>query len=186
MIKRLFGHALLWVGFLAAAFVSLRQLELPEDKWDTIHWGHYAFAMAIGFVGVILLRIANRSADEDDEKTDAEYSVVQDSLAKVQTVIDRLCSGDSDHPSVVLHAIDNECTEPLSDFAEARGALVKRFGLETYANVMTEFAGAERYINRSWSAAADGYVDEVDLSLNRAKNHLTKASELLRTAEGSH
>ena len=48
---------------------------------------------------------------------------------------------------------------------------------------MTEFAAAERYVNRSWSAAADGYVDEVAASLDKADQHLKNAQELLRAAE---
>ncbi len=86
-------------------------------------------------------------------------------------------------PADVLRCIDDECTEPFADFADARQALVKRFGLEVYADVMTEFASAERYVNRSWSAAADGYVDEVASSLARANQHLQNTKELLVEAE---
>ncbi len=72
----------------------------------------------------------------------------------------------------------------LPTFADSRQALVKRFGLEVYADVMTEFASAERYVNRSWSAAADGYVDEVAASLARANKHLQNTKMLMTEAEG--
>ena len=42
----------------------------------------------------------------------------------------------------VLRFIDDQCAEPLSDFAESRQALIKRFGMTVYADVMTEFASA--------------------------------------------
>ena len=33
---------------------------------------------------------------------------------------------------------------------------------------MSSFAAAERYLNRCWSASADGYVDEVHAYLEHA------------------
>jgi len=53
-----------------------------------------------------------------------------------------------------------------------------RFGLPAYAGIMTEFATAERSINRAWSASADGYIDEVWLSLDRAQRRMHRAKEL--------
>jgi len=183
---RTLGHLLLWVGFLAAAFVSVSRLEQSDDKWSTIPWIWYAVSMAVGIVGIVLLRAANRQLDEDHVKTDAEYSLVQQSLAQLSAIIDRLCKQTDYDPADVLRCIDDECTEPFAEFADARQALVKRFGLEVYADVMTEFASAERYVNRSWSAAADGYVDEVAASLARAKEHLRNTKVLLVEAEGQN
>lgn len=180
---RYLGHLLLWVGFLAAAFVSVSQLEQAASKWATIPWGWYGVSMGVGIIGIALLRTANRHLDADQARTDAEYSVIQQSLARLAGIVEQLCENRHHVPSEVLRCIDDQCVEPLSDFAEARQALVKRYGLAVYAEVMTEFASAERYINRSWSAAADGYVDEVTASLNRANQHLKNAVASLRAAE---
>ena len=177
------GHILLWLGFMGAAFASVSQLEQTDDKWATIPWLWYAASMAVGIVGVAMLRHAKRADHADDAKTDAEYSVVQQSLAKLCSAVETLCRESPKLPSEVLHFIDDQCAEPFSEFAEARQSLVKRFGLSVYADVMTEFASAERYVNRSWSAAADGYIDEVTASLNRANQHLGNARELLAAAE---
>ena len=86
-------------------------------------------------------------------------------------------------PSEVVHFIDTQCVDPLAEFADSRQAMVKRFGMKVYADVMTEFASAERMVNRSWSAAADGYVDEVDKCLKMACEHFARADELLTAAE---
>jgi hypothetical protein len=43
------------------------------------------------------------------------------------------------------------------------------YGLDAYGEVMGLFASAERYLNRTWSASADGYVDEVDSALQKAQ-----------------
>lgn len=179
------GHTLLWAGFLAAAFASVFRLEDSVDKWSTIPWLWYGVAMVVGVTGIALLKTARRQDHADDEKTEAEYSVVQDSLDKISETVNRLCDQTDYRPSAVLRSIDDDCAEPFSDFADSRQALVKRFGMKVYADVMTEFASAERYVNRSWSAAADGYVDEVGSSLDRAKRHLQNAKDLIGKAEAA-
>ncbi len=174
MEMRVIGQLLMWIGFLGAALASVLRLEQP-DKWSTIPWVGYAAAMSVGIVGVVLLRIVNRKEGSDSTQTDAEYSVLQRSLGTLSEVVGRL-AGQTEHiPGEVLRQIDDRCADPFSDFAESRQALVKRFGLSVYADVMTEFASAERYVNRVWSAAADGYVDEVASSLRRANVHLGRA-----------
>lgn len=180
---RALGHLLLWVGFLAGAFVSVSRLEQASDKWSTIPWVWYVVSMAVGIAGIVLLRNSNRQLHDDHEKTDAEYSLVQSSLEQVSAIVERLSEQASYDPADVLRCIDDECSEPFAEFADARQALVKRFGLAVYADVMTEFASAERYVNRSWSAAADGYVDEVAASLARANQHLQNTKLLMLEAE---
>ncbi len=178
------GHTLLWAGFLAAAFSSVYRLEQSGERWATIPWIWYGVSMAVGILGIVLLRKAQDHDHADEAKTDAEFSVVKESLALLTSAVDGLCKLES-NPSEVLHRIDNQCAEPFANFVEARQALVKRFGLTVYADVMTEFAAAERYVNRSWSAAADGYVDEIVASLGRAKQHLKNAGDLVSAAEKS-
>ena len=41
-------------------------------------------------------------------------------------------------------------------------SMVHLFGLQTYADIMSEFAAGERYINRVWSASADEYDNEAE------------------------
>ena len=178
------GQFLLWAGFLAAAYSAVCRLELTDDKWATIPWPWYAAGMMVGITGIVLLRMAKRHDHADDAKTQAEYSTVRQSLETLALVVGRLSDQTEHQPSALLRCIDDECAEPFSDFADSRSSLVKKFGMKVYADVMTEFASAERYVNRSWSAAADGYVDEVKASLVRANLHLQKAKELLSAAEG--
>ncbi len=173
------GHAFLWSGFIAAAFTSLCRLEQTGDKWSTIPWLWYAVAVGVGFTGVVILRLADRRDSQDDSKTEIRYSEVTKSLHAVSETIERLCGQSNIKLSEVLRVIDDECAEPLAQFAESRDSIIRRFGLDAYAEVMTEFASAERYINRSWSASADGYVEEVAASLSRANQHLGKAKQIL-------
>lgn len=169
---------------MGAAFASVCRLENADSRWATIPWIWYFASIGVGIAGVVVLRKAKKEDHADEEKTEAEYTVIQKSLASLQATVKDLCNSEPT-PSVVLHRIDDECAESFSDFVDARQSLVKRYGMTVYADVMTEFASAERYVNRSWSAAADGYVDEVSASLRRADHHLQKAGELLNAAESS-
>ncbi len=55
--------------------------------------------------------------------------------------------------------------------------MVPVFGMQNYADVMSNFAAGERYINRVWSASTDGYVDEVNLYLGRALDQFREAHQ---------
>ncbi len=178
------GHLLLWIGFLSAAFWSVCQLENTVDKWSTIPWTYYGASMFLGIAGIVLLRLANRQIHADHQQTEAEFSVVKESLKSLVATVGALSGNSQRLPSEVLRCIDEQCAPRFAEFADSRQSLVKRFGLQEYAEVMTEFAAAERYVNRSWSAAADGYVDEVTASLNKANRHLENAQQVLTAAEG--
>ena len=52
--------------------------------------------------------------------------------------------------------------------------MIHVFGIQNYADVMSNFAAGERYINRVWSASTDGYVDEVREYLERAHKQFTE------------
>ena len=49
---------------------------------------------------------------------------------------------------------------------------------------MSHFAAGERYINRVWSASADGYDDEAETYLKKAAGQFDEAKQqLLKAAE---
>ena len=185
---RIIGQILMWSGFLGGAFCAVLRTGPPEGAasgygWSTIPWLWYLISVGVGVAGVILLRLAAAKDKQDDGMTEFEYSTVQRSLEDVSAVVARLCSQAVSDPRTIVTAIDDECVEPLADFANARQALVKRFGMTIYADVMTEFASAERFLNRALSAAADGYVDEVEDCLDRANSHLVCTREIIGAAD---
>lgn len=188
----LIGQILLWAGFLVAAFAAVCQLEVPgataEQKWATVPWTVYGAAMFGGAIGVVVLRVTARAVAEHSDRVEAEYSTITASLAKLNERMAELRSRRSQmSPQDIVEYIDHQFSEPFGDFADARNALVQRFGMEGFANVMTQFASAERFVNRAWSAAADGYLQESFASLDLADGHLQQAdglmSELSRQAE---
>ena len=180
-MANLLGQLLLWAGFISGAFHTVRAQEVDDvNKWETVSWTWYGISIAVGVVGVILLRASSRAAAESSHRVEAEYSVLTQSLTQLLTKVGELLGQiEAMPPSQVVAFIDTELTEPLADFADARNALVQRFGLQAFAEVMTQFASGERFINRAWSASADGYRNEASDSLRRAQQHLENASVLM-------
>ena len=88
-------------------------------------------------------------------------------------------------PYEIRHRIDELFMEDLDTFVQSRERIAHKFGLQVYANVMSHFATGERYLNRSWSASTDGYVDEVHRYLERSKTQFRQALELLQSQQQS-
>ena len=78
--------------------------------------------------------------------------------------------------------IDEHLREDLRRFAEARESMVHLYGLQTYADIMSNFATGERYINRVWSSSADGYDAEAESYLGRAAEQFRSAQSQLTAA----
>ena len=136
--------------------------------------------MFIGVAGVAMMRASARAAAEHSDRVDAEFTTLTDSLEKLAARLAELRRRQEQMtPEQIVQFIDDQCAEPFADFADSRNALIQRFGLPGFASVMTQFASAERFVNRAWSAAADGYVEEVKASLDRADGHLRLAHGLL-------
>ncbi len=181
---RPWGHLLLWTGFLVGALVSVRRTEVPESPWSTISWPVYGAALFVAAAGVVILRTTGRASGV---AVGEEAGAVKELAA----ILDRLRStvehwdAASDRTDVYRfhEMIDDHLAEDLGRFADLRETLIAQFGLDHYARIMTEFALAERTVNRIWSASADGYVDEVRVCLKRAASHLTAARRRLDEAQ---
>ena len=167
-------------------FIAKRTSLIP-NKWPTVNWLWYGLSMVCGIAGVVLLRKTSRSAEMESERVAEEYSIVTEKLAELrQRIGDLKMHIEKFSPQDVVEYIDDTCAEPFSEFADARNALVQRFGLHAFAEVMTQFASSERFLNRTWSAAADGYMNEAKDSVERSDAHITRASELLKKYESEH
>jgi hypothetical protein len=182
-VPRLCGHVLLWVGFLDGALVTVRSTEVPGDPWATIAWFEYAVALAVAVAGVIILRTTKRSARAGAEKQAGNVAEMKAVLMRLRKRLEFWQTDAGKMPVHDVHrAIDEHLTDDFALFADLRESLIDAFGLSGFAAVMTEFALAERTVNRIWSASADGYIDEVAACLPRAVAHLDHAIQRLDTA----
>ncbi|RMF38832.1 MAG: hypothetical protein D6753_15150 [Planctomycetota bacterium] len=171
------GQVLLWSGFIAGALVSVQNVEIESAPWKTVRWGYYAFAIGVGTAGVGLLRWEKRrhrvAAAADQAGIDAVHAWLNQACQRVSELADKL---DDMTCEQVLDYIDHQCVPVMIEFADNRTVIAHRFGTRAFAAIMTEFASGERYLNRAWSAAADGYVDEVERSVGHAVRFLSQAA----------
>lgn len=177
---RKLGLVLLLAGFFGAAFVSVRRGDSAELQWETVEWSWYAPSFLVGVVGVILLRVSDRGLRTHPHKLEANLKIMEDAL---HNLVGLLAQMNAHRDTIAVHdvhtRIDEELASRLTGFVEARESLIPLYGLQAYAELMTEFAGAERNINRAWSASADGYIDEVWICLTEAQRQMDGARALL-------
>ena len=69
-------------------------------------------------------------------------------------------SGDADRARAVVERVGRVQAVPALQVVEGRDALVAELGMAGYAELMDAFSRLERALNRAWSAAADGVLDE--------------------------
>ena len=177
---RSIGHFLLWCGFLGGVFVAVRNVEIAGDKWNTIQWPFYALAIGVGVAGVVLLRMTQMQAATHADKLESDIKIIEVSVKDLLAEFAKLLASKHEVDVYAIHKlIDTRLMESISKFVEARETLIHTYGLRQYADLMTDLSIAERKINRAWSASADGYVDEVWLSLDRADARLQAVDQNL-------
>ena len=86
-------------------------------------------------------------------------------------------------PYAMHGRIDELFVEDLNVFADNRKQLIQAYDLQTYAEVMNEFAAGERYLNRVWSASVDGYIDEIVTYIGKAREQFERTQAILKRVE---
>lgn len=161
MEKRI-GLALITVSFLAASYVSVLDATV-------VNWAFFLPLLFIGVVGIGFVQLSKRKRAGETDRIASDLSVIEESLQNVLRSVSDLDARKHDiHTYDMRHEIDRLLLDDLNRFVDARESISHAYGLQAYADVMSHFAGGERYLNRVWSASADGYIDEVNAYLTRA------------------
>lgn len=170
---------LLVIGFIFAALVAM--LDVTE-----VNWLLFAAPLVVGFFGVIWHRRRLHAMASHGEVVTGNLSTLQNSLISIVNNLQPMVDKPDELPThQARFEIDRLFREDLNRFANAREAMSHAFGLQAYADVMSSFAAGERYINRVWSASADGYVDEVNKYLKRAFDQFQDALKLFNTQQAN-
>ncbi|MFC1738266.1 hypothetical protein ACFL1G_04345 [Planctomycetota bacterium] len=157
------GYLILTVGFLSGSLAAV----VDESN---VRWGYFIVALLAGVAGIIMVRLAEHRDKRSDKKVTANLQDIRNSLNRIVENITRLnTEKQSVNPYDFHHRIDELFSEDLTTFVEARESLTQAYGLQVYADIMSHFASGERYLNRVWSASADGYIDEVITYLEKAQ-----------------
>ena len=169
------GFFLLAAGFLAGAYATALDVE-------NVNWQNFAVAAIAAIGGLILIKRAARAHAQSDEVLELNKGELRDSIANVVRDLGEIIAGTDSRGSELRDAIDLRLRNDLRRFAAARESMVHLFGLQTYADIMSSFAAGERYINRVWSASADGYEEEAETYLAKAAEQFEDAQKQLLAA----
>ena len=174
------GYILITIGFLVSSYFSVVHAE--QVQWSIVVPG-----LLVGLAGVAMVQLSIRG---QSKAVDAVRTNLDKLEASLQRMVENITQLNASKESINVYDVHDRIDElfmvDLDTFVDNRESIGHAFGLQAYADVMTHFATAERYLNRCWSASADGYIDEVHTYLTRAENQFTLALELLRshTAQG--
>lgn len=178
---RIAGQILLWFGFLAGCWVAVQRTEVAGQPWATVEWLPYICALVIGVVGAVAIRVSQKQAASETTRLGDDLQVLNRSIQSLCTKMTDLIKQRSTlHVYAVRHVIDRTLRDDIADFVDARETLIHTFSMQDYADAMTDFAIAERYVNRAWSASADGYIDEVWTCLPLAAERFTAVAQQLQ------
>ena len=168
-MMRLIGYLLIVAGFLGGALTAVMDEEIVAWEW-------FAAAAVVAAGGIVLVRLALHRESRAEGKLASNMQAVRDSLENINTGFGKLRT---ELPTMdtydVRHFIDATFADELGRFVDARQSIAHVHGLQAYADVMNAFSAGERYLNRVWSASADGYVDEVELYVGKAAEQFEEA-----------
>lgn len=172
---RKIGYLLLAAGFLAGAYAT------ALDVRD-VNWTLFAVSALAAIAGLILFKRQASAYARSDTVLEVNRGELRESIHNIVTDLKELSSGESLRGDALRSRIDLRLREDLRRFADARESMVHLFGLQTYADIMSSFAAGERYINRVWSASADGYDEEAASYLGKAARQFVDAQQQLSAA----
>jgi len=168
------GYLVITIGFLLGSLVVVMHKEL-------VPWNLFIRALVVGALGVVLVRMGERRQSRSAGKLAANISVIETSLSRIVENITQLnAQKQSINTYDVRHRIDELFIEDLTAFVDSRQSIAQVHGIGAYADVMSCFAAGERYLNRVWSASADGYIDEVNAYIDKAREQFAESLEKIR------
>lgn len=171
-----FGYLLLIGGFLTAAYSTALDTQMTN-------WALFAPAAIAAIVGVLIIKGQSRGEARSTHVLTANRAELNESLSNIIRDLEGI-KGESGALSALelRNAIDDKLRNDLRRFADARESLIHLYGLQVYADIMSDFAAGERYVNRVWSAAADDYDAEAWTYVGKALERFREATGRLQAA----
>jgi hypothetical protein len=169
------AYLLLVLGFLFGAYATSLDAQ-------TVDWPLFAVAAIAAIAGVMIAKRTDRARARSATVLESNRSALTESIGDIVRCISELAADPSLRGDALRERIDERLRPDLRRFAEARESMVHLFGLQAYADIMSDFAAGERYVNRVWSASADGYDGEARAYLARASAQFSDAQLRLSNA----
>ena len=171
------GLLLITLGFIGGSLVAVLDKQAVDFTW-------FLPCLGIGAIGVALVQVAIRREATDQGRTGTNMKVLNSSLA---SIVSKMAQLDETKQDIFVYdlpdRIDEAFRDDISNFVGSRESIAHVHGMQAYGDVMSHFAAAERYLNRVWSCAADGYVDEAQTYISRSHEQFREALSKLESLE---
>jgi hypothetical protein len=163
-------------GFLAAAYFTALDVQSTS-------WSYFVPSALLLCTGIFVLKRQARGEAQAEHVLQANKSELGESLGNIVTALEGLSGRvDAIATADLRVEIDDALRDDLRRFAAARETMIHLYGIQTYADIMSEFAAGERYVNRVWSASADDYRNEATDYLAKALRQFRDAHRQLQQA----
>lgn len=157
-----FGILLIAVGFIAGA------LSTTFDK-TVVQWVPFCLALLAGIVGIVIVKISVKKKTQSKEVLTKNMESINTSISNIVNNLKTLNERKKEFNTYdIRHKVDELFLEDLNTFVETRQSITHTYGIQAYADIMSHFAAGDRYLNRVWCASADGYIDEVNMYLDKS------------------
>ncbi|MGK7395784.1 MAG: hypothetical protein ACNS62_14490 [Candidatus Cyclobacteriaceae bacterium M3_2C_046] len=171
---RILGYILIGLSFLVCSFLTV----LNEFS---INWLYFIPTLSVGVIGVAIARISTRKEATSEHVMTKNIDSLHTSLDHIVTNIRQLNQEKNQINVYELpKRIDETFLDDLNIFVAARESIGHAYTLQDYADIMSHYAAGERYLNRVWSASADGYIDESKTYLEKAQAQFEQAHQRLK------
>lgn len=191
IVRNAIIFSLICAGTVGAT-LGVARSDPREEGWERkfqvqpVLTGTSLAVLALG----IVLRYATLRPDSDDvAASSGSLAVFRGAMAALDEAVEQLARDTEgiDWADERVHGLYDEVhqridllvTGPLADAVESRQALADAYGMAAYGRVLEPVARAERYLNRAWSASADGYPGETVDYLHRAVPAVEEACQEL-------
>lgn len=169
------AYLLICGGFLFGAYTTALDAQ-------NVDWLLFGIAAVAAVAGVILAKRADRAVATSGDLLETNRNELNESIANIVRDLRQMTDGKVAQGEQLRDWIDDKLRPDLRRFIEARASMVHLYSLQTYADIMSEFAAGERYVNRVWSASADGYDEEAETYLKKASAQFAVAQAQLSGA----
>lgn len=170
----------------ASAIEARDAIGLPSPSDRLTAWfaeGGIGWLLGSGLIlaGALIARKQQQDAQSGGDGGGAEADF-PGTVAEALRVIARLegllaeLAMDGDSPEA-RDAIDKLADLKLGPLVDARGQLIAKHGLATFAEYFGPFSGGERNLARVWSAITDGHAEEARASLAAARSNFEQAQQ---------
>jgi len=163
------AYLLIAAGFLLGAYATALDVQ-------GVNWNLFAIAAIAAVLGIIIAKRQDSAVARSGSVLEANRNELNESISNIVRDLGEMIDGTTAKGDQLRNWIDDTLRADLRRFVDARSSMVHLFGLQTYADIMSNFAAGERYINRVWSASADGYDGE-------ARKYLGRAAEVFQDAQ---